>query len=796
MNFSPKCTRKFNKEEISILSKKFNLDESIISLLFMRGITNENDMSAYLNPTTSEFNNPFDLSDMQKVIDKINYHINNNSKIVILGDYDTDGISASAIMYKFLKTKTDNIFVFLPNRIADGYGLSLETIDKINEMYSPNFIITVDCGISAKNEVDYCLSKGIDIVITDHHDIPETIPNCLIINPKLPNQKYPFKELCGAGVALKIVQAFIGIEETLNEYTTLAAIATVADIVPLIQENRCIVSLGLKNQEDNFPLGIKKLLKHMKCELPIKSTDISFKLAPKLNATGRMGDAIISFNLLIENDEKEINKIIAKLIELNDKRLDETNKIIDDVLVKLENVNISKLGAIVLYNSKWESGVLGIICSKLVEKYNRPTCILTKVDDEYKGSLRSVPGINIFEALNNIKDCLIQFGGHNQAAGVTIDKNNLEKFKYALNDYILKKYSKSLFLQEKQYDLDITKLTITEDFIKQLDVLEPCGLANEKPQFKLSFNNAVVNHMPNHYNHICAKINNLNLVGFNFGDYVQQLNTNSNKEIILELQLETFRNKPILKGMIKFIKCFKLNTPIKNEFAYANYISQLNNIPEETSQLKPKYLNDDELETTIKNKLNGSEFGTVIISNTFESYLKYTNLFPNIQNFELENFKDSSGVNTIIYAPVEGISYKNYVNIFFVDPPISNNYLFSITTKKNRVFTTNKKFDVNILKDLSVDRKIFAVYHKAISNLISKNLTFNNMYHLYESMKKINPQYKNFSYTEFKFVCMVLSELGIFIINDNSIKTTNIKSELNNSKIYVYIKKLLETRSN
>lgn len=787
MVFKRKNNIEFDSKIIDDFSKKFQLNSNIIKLLFQRNINTETKIEKFLNPSINDFNNPFDLKNMKEVIDRIGYHISNNSNIVILGDYDTDGICASAIIYKYLTKLTSNVNVFLPNRIADGYGLSIDTIDKINGLYNPDFIITVDCGISAVSEVEYCKSLGIEIVITDHHDIPDKIPNCLIINPKLNSQPYKFKELCGAGVALKVVQAIIGFKESLNEYTTIAAIATVADIVPLVDENRSIVYLGLKNQESNLPIGIKKLLKKLKCELPLTSTDISFKVAPKLNATGRMGDAIISFKLFIEEDEYEIDKIITNLIELNEKRLAETNKIIEDVSLKLDRVNISKVGAIVLYNDQWESGVLGIICSKLVEKYNRPVCILTKVDNEYKGSLRSVPGINIFDALNNVKDYLIQFGGHNQAAGVTVEPNKLDDFKYALNKFILNTYDKSYFVPCKYYDLDISNIQLENEFITQLDILEPFGLQNEKPQFLMSCNSIRVNRMVNHPNHICFKLKNINFIGFNLGNYVEQMNTNSNKDIIVELIKEKYKNRTLLKGMVKFVKCGKIKVAPKNDYNKGNYITQLKTLNVNNDLDNIVYLSEDDAINQITKCLSGDVFGTILVTYNFANYTKYCNRFKQIVNYEYLTIKDSSAINTIIYAPENDINLKSYKNIFLLEKPVCDEFIKFITNKKAKIYAIKSN---NMLSDIKTDRNVFAVYHNAIKKCISDVNNFINIYEFYNLCKDKNPQLSDFNFEQFRFVLMIFEELNIIRLSNDNIEFTGEKSDLNKSKILTYFNNL------
>ena len=279
MEFIKKTDIQFNYSQILTIAQQFDLEPDIVKLLFSRGIDTTSKIESYLSSGITQLNNPFLFKDMDKVVEKIKYYINNKKRILIMGDYDTDGISASAILYKYFESINVKTDVFLPNRFVDGYGLTCDSIDKVNGLYHPDLIITVDCGITCYNEIDYCKKLGIDIIVTDHHDIPEIIPDTLIINPKIEGQLYPFKELCGAGVALKLVHALGGLEESLK-YTTIATLATVADIVPLQDENRAIVKLGLENQKQQLPKGLKKLCSMLKISLPLSSTDISFKIAP------------------------------------------------------------------------------------------------------------------------------------------------------------------------------------------------------------------------------------------------------------------------------------------------------------------------------------------------------------------------------------------------------------------------------------------------------------------------------------------------------------------------------------
>lgn len=790
MKFVEKCTKNYDLNKIKEFSKHFNLDEKVIRLLFSRGYQSHEQLAAFLKPSINDFHNPFLLKDMKELVKKINFHIKNNSKIVILGDYDTDGISASAILYKLFKQLGNTPFVFLPNRVADGYGLSVSTIDKIINLYNPQFIITVDCGISAHLEVDYALSKGVDIAITDHHEVPEIVPNCLIVNPKMPNQDYPFKELCGAGVAFKVAQGMLGFQKA-KQFLTVASFATVADIVPLINENRAIVYYGLKNQQKHTPYGVKMLLQKLKITNSLTATDVAFKLAPKINASGRMGDASISFNLFISENKKEIKQNIDLLLEMNDKRLLETGNIVEDALQMLENVDISKKGIIVIHNEHWESGVLGIICSKLAEIYNRPACVLTKIDGVYKGSVRSIPAINIYDALSNVKDLLIQYGGHAQAAGVTIDPKNLEEFTTKLNSYILSTYQGSDFLRVAYYDTDLSNVTINKRIMEDINKLEPFGLANEKPLFKIAFNNSNAKRLPRHPNHIKLNTNNLELIAFNFGEHIYNLQTNSQKEAIIELNLEKYNGRTKIKGMVKHLRVEELKTPIAQDIIHANYLKQLEFI--DVASIKNKNaISVPNIHDKINSTTKDQPFGTLVIANTFKAYEAFAKSNMHIKNFDIYEIENNSAENTLLFSPTSIKNFNNYKNIFLLDPPMHVGYANKLNELANNVYFANELVDLSSFNKLNLSRDTFAKYHMAIINANSAKIDAYSNHEYFDKIKKLHGQF-GLNYVQFTCVLLVLKELNIIKDHDTHVTINNgVKSELTASKIYNFLNQILK----
>lgn len=773
---------KFNNKLIKSLSKDFGISENTVKLLFSRDLTTKEQIADFLNCGINNFYNPFLLSGMTEAKNKIQMAIENKKKILVVGDYDTDGICATAILYKYFESIGVQVDYFLPNRFLDGYGLTMETVDKIVSEFNPEFIITVDCGISCYKEVEYIKSKGIEIIVTDHHEIPEITPDCVCVDPKLPSN-YPFKELCGAGVALKLVQALAGLTEALK-YTNIAALATVADIVTLKSENRAIVKHGLENQ-DSLPVGVKKLISNLKIT-NLTSSDIAFKLAPKLNTAGRMGDATVAYKLFIEKNPVEIINILTSLEEQNNQRIEAGNSIYEECMIILSNTCVSNLKSIVLHSPHWHSGVLGIVCAKLTEKFNKPVCLLTKVDNVYKGSFRSLPGIDIFKELTKCNDLLVKFGGHSGAAGLTIEEKNIEKFIETLNNNIAAEYSNDVFEVVKSYDFDFNKEDISCEFIKELSILEPFGYGNEKPVFKYTFNNIKPERLKNYPNFLKFKADKFEMISFSLNEYFDSLSTNCNKTVLLDVSVETFNKKEKLKAVIKSITLDKLNTNVKNEICLGYYAKQLNTpILSETNDVCRVHSN--QLESLLKDGV-----GTLIISNSFDTYNYIANNYYHcITNFETYQVKELNGSNTLLYLAKNTKNFTLYKNIVFVDNILHDNYLKNISTQN--IYVLENSSLSNVFTDLSVDRKIFGIYHNAIKSLATKNLSSYSEQEYFALLKKNNPNFKDYKFNQFIFVTMTLSELGIISITnelDNYSISINkdVNNPLANSTIYNFVK--------
>lgn len=473
--------KKYNEEEIDKISNKYNISKCLAKLLKSREVE---DIDLYLNGTLKDLRDPFLLKDMQKIVDRIKLAINKKEKICIYGDYDVDGITSITIMYKFLSDLGLDVMYYLPDRLQEGYGVNNEALDKIKKE-GVSLVITVDCGITAIDEVEYAKSLGLDIAITDHHECTENLPTALaIINPKQKDDNYPFKMFAGVGVAFKVLSALaisLNMEsESYLKYLDIVAIGTISDIVPLLDENRIISKEGLKQIANTKNEGIKAMLRVINFK-DIDSTMVSFGMAPRINACGRMGDASIAVKLLLEESEENAKELAEKLDSLNIKRQEVEKNIFEEAVNTIENEGYKQKNSIVLYNENWHNGVIGIVASRLVNIYNKPVVLFTKENDVVRGSGRCPNGFSLYDALTESKEYLIQFGGHELAAGMSIEEENIPLFREEF-EKIVTQNMKDL-VQVIDVDMEIKKSDLGVQILKDINRIKPYGQANNTPLF-------------------------------------------------------------------------------------------------------------------------------------------------------------------------------------------------------------------------------------------------------------------------------------------------------------------------
>ena len=743
------------KIDIKKLSNKANLSELTTKILVNRGYDNLEKISKFLNPQISDLRDPFLLNNMDKVVEKINNAIINKKRILIFGDYDVDGISATAILYKFFEKRGINVNYFLPNRYEDGYGLTLETASKVIKEFNPELLITVDCGISCAKEVDFLMKNGVDVIVTDHHEIPETLPNCLIINAKIPNQKYGFTELCGAGVAFKIVQAF---NEDIFEYLPIAAIATVADIVSLTDENRAIVILGLKHFE-SIPQGIKLLLKELKIS-KINSQDIAFKIAPKLNAAGRMGDATIALQLFINKNQQELFSNLVKLTQMNFERQQKCALVYEEALAKLGSINSNKQKCIILQSNNWDSGLLGIVCARLVEEYNKPTFLFSNENGILKGSVRSINGINIHTVLSNCGSLLETFGGHSMAAGLSLSLKNYEKFKTEVNDYFNEHFT------EKDFELNTKDITLS--FVKELQVLEPFGCDNHKPIFMIEWEKSCFKAMTNYPQHLNIMLNNnVSLVAFNSSNFIQNLQYNKTKQALVDLQINSFSGKETVKCVVKNFLFKEFNT-LSQDMINGYYVKQF--YARKDNDIFATHFNyEEDVFETAKKCFKSSNYGTLIVCNSKQNLDKINRVLSGFNyNYAIGKVNQKDAFNTVVTCLNSFDNLYNYTNIIFLEPIIAKEYIYNF---KSRIYVPkNARADLTKL-GISADRSKFTSIYSALVQ--QTGIVKETEYMFYQELKKVCPYLKDSSFSQFVVAVQVFKELGFIEVKnefDYSIK--------------------------
>ena len=549
-----------DKEKVDELKSKYNISELLATILVNKNITTQKEINEFLNPTRNDFFDPFLMNDMDIAIKRIKKAIENQEKVIIYGDYDVDGITSITVLKSFLKDVGLDVDYYIPNRLEEGYGLNKNAIDEIAKK-EYKLMITVDCGISAIEEVDYANSLGIEVIITDHHEPGDEIPKALaVVDNKRKDNKYPFRELAGVGVAFKVSQALAQSmnirEEEYLKYLDIVCVGTISDIVPLVSENRVITKLGLKLVKQTRNMGLRAIINSSGYS-QINSTTISFGVAPRINACGRMGKAEQALKLLLSKDIYEVNKLTQELNSYNRERQEIEKEIFENVLTKIEQNNLAKNRTIVVGGENWHHGVIGIVSSKITEKYFKPSILLSfEEDGTGKGSGRSIPGFDLHEALMKCENCLEKFGGHSMAVGLTIKKENLEQF-YKEFEKIAEENEIENIIPIINVDAKRELDKIDKSVVEDLKQLEPFGEANKTPTFALK--NIRIDSIralsEGKHLKLTLRENNqiINAIGFNIGELAEAYKIGDKIDIAGVLEINTFNGIDNLQINIKDI---------------------------------------------------------------------------------------------------------------------------------------------------------------------------------------------------------------------------------------------------
>ena len=545
-----------DEDKVNELSKDYNLCKILANILVNRNIEN---IDKFLNPTRHDFHDPFLMPDMEKAIQRLIKAIEDKQKIMIFGDYDAYGITSITVLKKFLNERGMEVGTFIPNRLNEGYGLNKEAIKKIFDQ-GYTLMITVDCGISGIEEIDYANSLGIETIITDHHEPAESLPNAYaVIDAKRKDNKYPFNQLAGVGVVFKVIQALsikLGLDEKeYLKYLDIVCVGTISDIVPLVDENRVIAKLGLKLVEVTRNIGLRILIQSIGFK-EINSTAISFGVAPRINACGRMGHQQEALDLFLCDDINKAKEIATRLNAFNQERQAKEKAICEQVVEQIEAGEKDKT-CIILGHEDWHHGIIGIVSSKVTEMYFKPSILICFEGDEGKGSGRSIPGFDLHEALMKCSDTIEKFGGHSMAIGITVKKDKFEEFKQEFEEYA-KSCNISEIVPVVQIDEEVNLKDICMEDVRSLKLLEPFGEANKMPIFL--FKNLKINSIRalSEGKHLKLNLKSdsymIDAIGFNMGELANQYLLDDKVDVVGSLDINSFNGNENMQITIKDIR--------------------------------------------------------------------------------------------------------------------------------------------------------------------------------------------------------------------------------------------------
>ena len=734
MIYSKKWTLKYKGEvKETNLSKKINISPEISQILNNRGIENEKDAEIFMNPYLEYLRDPFLMKDMKKSTERIKKAIENKERIYIYGDYDVDGVSSTSILYLYFKSIGFPVKYYIPNRLEEGYGINEDAIKKIHDD-GCDLIITVDCGITSVKEVELANELGIDVIITDHHECQSEIPDAYaIVNPKQEDCNYPFDMLCGCGVAFKMIQALTDEEEfktSMFDYLEIVTLATICDIVPLIDENRIIVKNGLKLMKEGKNLGLRELIKVCGIETnKIGSSHIGFSIGPRINASGRLGYSYLGVQLFTTDNEDEAKEIANILEGKNIERQMIESKMYkeaEEILSSDERFKDDKV--LVIAKEGWQHGIIGIVASKLTEKYYKPTILLTIEDGEATGSARSIKGFSIFDALVSCKDLMNKFGGHEQAAGLALDAKNIDELRVRINEIADYNLSKEDLIENIKVEYELKEDSATLDLVDNLHKLEPFGLSNPSPRFimrdLLLTNIFKMGKNKQHLKIIVENKKSYECVGFNMAYLADNFQLGDKVDILFQVDENNYNNERKVQFLLKDIRLSHPKSAVTNNLSMKLFekIS-----PSNKDSLYFVNTSEEDLVIDIDGDKNINIFDyieedTLVITNTLNGFyralsdISLTDVEYEI-NFNYINEKNNK-VQLIFSPNIDKIDLKRYNRVILYD------YLYN----KEEYSYLNKNIlnSDNIIKYYGEEDKIYL--KNIIDNIVPSREEFINIY--------------------------------------------------------------------
>lgn len=741
---------------ITQIADSLNLLKETAVLLYSRGVKDAAKAKRFLSAGKKNFLNPFGLFGMREAVKRITLARGAKERVMVFGDYDADGICATAILCGCLKEFGIEPVCLLPER-EEGYGMNVRKILSVAPPYKPDLVITVDCGISDGEKIRELKKSGVDVIVTDHHEPPDLLPDCICVNPKIKGQNYGFDGLCGGGVAYKLGFALIG--EKADAYLDFAALATVADSMDLIGENRDIVAEGLKIFNGN----IRPVFRHLigDSEKEITAHTLAYAVAPRVNAGGRMGDAVAALKLFTAENEKDIFDLSVKLNEYNIARQTDCEEVFMRAKEIITETNANYDRIILVRGGAWKAGVIGIVAAKLTETYNKPVIVFADCDGVYKGSARSVDGINIYEAVYASRAYLIAFGGHAQAAGLSVAAKDFDAFRIAINAYAQANFPAA---EEKRVlvDMPVTQ-EISLRFAEEIELLAPFGVGNRRPLLAAEIRAADVQRLKENSPHFCFKTEFVEMLDFNGEKDFSLLKSSVKKTLVFELNLSVYRGRKSLKGFLKAVACETGDIVAADVDVFAEGLKlpvRENGVPE-----NPFYLPEKKA-VEIK-----AGYGTAFVVSDAQSLSLLGETGLKVCPFEIT---DRACENVIAVAPK--FLPDGYAQAVYLDEPIFYNSF------GGRAFRAEKPVR-SLFWGLSAEREKFEETFNLLTGFVSR--PYAEFYGGVLSRPTAEAR-------EILFCAAVFSELGFFAVNNGIIKRNyGIKRPLTDSILY---RKLEEKR--
>ena len=790
---------------------RLGLSPIITKALRARGVVSDEQIARFLEPNASRFHDPFLLNDMDKAVERINSALKNGEKICIFGDYDVDGICSTAMLTDYFRSVGADVIYHIPSRSEEGYGMTEVAIVRLYES-GVQLIITVDNGISAANEIRRCGELGMDVIVTDHHIPPENMPECTaVVSHTVPGSRYPAEsKLCGAGTAFKLLHALCGLDGAMK-YISLAGLASVADVVPLLDENRVLTKLALDAMNgDNCCRGLKRLLESLSTlQKPYTACNLSFNVAPRLNAPGRMSDASISVELFLSNDDAEIASLIAEMNRFNELRQKEEADILEDALSMLRGQDLSETRAIVLCNPKWAGGVVGVAASRLLDMFHRPTVLFCESGGKLKGSARSMDGINIHDAFTAVKDCFLRFGGHAKAAGITMEHERLDEFRERLNEHLRSTVPSDAFIPRNEYEFEIPLGEVSAELINELSLLAPFGECNPSPVFRTAGVEASkLRRFGCDSQHTRMEVRRgadcFEAVWFSSSAFFNELLTADKLDILYTPMINKWCGNERLQLRIRWAQSeppSDIDAFLeKGEWNFAEALTD-NSVcyTDEPDVLKPTPALAP-LESIFKSRISGvaaMAFSPEGAKLAIESILK------NGLNVDIcfgAPHKSSVCDNTLVIAPiVNALPESGFSTVVIVDEPPTNGLVDAISRRMSasEIFVSSLgavsgHAYASVASRFITEREFMVeCYRGAMSQLSSASISFDELaFRLSDGLK--TPKYR------VRFALRVFVELGFIVFNQNdslSIGDTTPRC-LGNSRLYQLVRTLKNESKN